>query len=314
MEIIGDVFISSFYFYFYAWFKKNTYYTLLFHLKTNNSIFSSWVKLLASPTPANSWKGALVFGGAHAMGPPGFCEGEVPGRGPERQPLGRADPTDNLGGAQAWAYSTGSIHHTQLGRKIDQSTSFPTQSWPPLAQGITGNVAWHYMSGCCGNRSTASKHEWPVFRKVPLMSWPHSRVSNAIPSDSAPQIDSVQRIMRVAPHCRSCRQSFGKSSRESPNPHKPCFWKDCNHPLHSLFCGTDLRTLCTKSPGCRGSQQMSKWCSSWSPGLTCHPCHRHFSVFLHQAHATPSGLEKQREKCFSPSQDTRTPALLSFIL
>lgn len=129
----------------------------------------------------------------------------------------------------------GSIHHTLLGRKIGQRTSCPTQSWPPLAQGITGHVAWHYVSGCCGNRSTASKHEWLVFRKVPLVPWPHSRGSNAIPSDSAPQIDSAQRITGVPPHYRSCRQSFRKSSRESPNPDKPCSWKECSRPLHSLF-------------------------------------------------------------------------------
>ena len=52
-----------------------------------------------------------------------------------------------------------------------------------------------------------------------------------------------------------------------------------------------------------------------APGALVSPatCVRHFSVFLHQAHATSSGPEKQREKCLSPSEDTRAPALLSFI-
>lgn len=171
------------------------------------------------------------------------------------------------------------------------------------------------MSGCCGNRSTASKHEWLVFRKVPLMSWPHSRVSNAIPSDSAPQIDSVQRIMGLPLTAGAAGSPLGKALEKVQTLTSPVSEKSATIPF--TVCSVE-QTSEPSAPNLLGAKVPSKCIndarSSWRPGLACHLCHTNFSVFLHQAHATPSGLEKQREKCFSPSEDTRTPALLSFIL
>lgn len=126
------------------------------------------------------------------MGQPGFWEVGSPGEAQRDSPWGEQTPLITLKGLRPEHIPWGPSITPSLAEK-DQRTSFPTQSC--LASTGTGR----YMPGCCGNRSMASKHEWLIFRKVPLVPWPHSRVSNAVPSDSAPRIDSVQRIMGVPP-------------------------------------------------------------------------------------------------------------------
>lgn len=94
--------------------------------------------------------------------------------------------------------STGSIHHTQPGRKRVQRTFFPRFT-PVLTR--TGHHRSQPGTECqvSGDGSAASQHEWLIFRKVLFVPWPHSSVSDATPSDSATQADSVQRIKGVPP-------------------------------------------------------------------------------------------------------------------